>query len=215
MCYIISHESVRALADIHELPDHVLSQFGTRPNYVQRQLDGWQARHKKAEVEPLKGMNELWQWLVKHAPPDSTNRIIHNDFKYDNLVLDSAGHHIVAVLDWEMTTRGCPLMDLGVSLGYWLEKDDDPRLRALPFCPTHHDGNLSRDAFVAAYARYRNIDITHPSFYIVYGIWRLIIILGQIYKRYALGHTQDPRFSVLGKALPLLVAHARKCQVPR
>ena len=101
-------------------------------------------------------------------------------------------------------------MDLGVSLGYWLEKDDDPRLRALPFCPTHYEGNLNRAEFIKAYATYRNIHIQNPNYYLVYGIWRLIIILEQIYKRFALGHTQDPRFAVLGSSLPLLVAHAHK-----
>ena len=103
-------------------------------------------------------------------------------------------------------------MDLGVSLGYWLEKDDDPRLRALPFCPTHHPGNLNRAEFIANYMKYRNIDIAQPAFYLVYGIWRLIIILEQIYKRYALGHTTDSRFALLGESLPLLIAHAQRCR---
>ena len=99
-------------------------------------------------------------------------------------------------------------MDLGVSLGYWLQKDDNPALQALPFCPTHLDGNFSRQEFMEAYAKERNITIPCPNYYVVYGVWRLIVILEQIYKRFVLGHTQDKRFGLLGKALPILVEHA-------
>ena len=153
-------------------------------------------------------MEELSQWLHKNQPQDQGNQIIHNDYKYDNLILHQDTFDIKAVLDWEMTTRGCPLMDLGVSLGYWLEKDDNPALQALPFCPTHLDGNFSRQEFMEAYEKERNMTIPNPNYYVVYGVWRLIVILEQIYKRFVLGHTQDRRFERLGKALPILVAHA-------
>ena len=99
-------------------------------------------------------------------------------------------------------------MDLGVTLGYWLEKTDNPHLVSLPFCPTHHDGNFTRKEFLDAYCQHRGITISSPAFYAVYGVWRLVIILEQIYKRYVDGHTQDERFATMGRALPLLVQHA-------
>jgi aminoglycoside phosphotransferase (APT) family kinase protein len=206
----LSIESAVELANIHSIPPQALPHLGKPKGYVQRQISGWIARHQNAQTTNIDGMEELNQWLSKNIPTEQGNHIIHNDYKYDNLVLSPTDHKISAVLDWEMTTRGCPLMDLGASLGYWLEPQDAEELRSLPFCPTHMPGNLNRAEFVDTYAHARGILVPDPSFYLVYGVWRLIIILEQIYKRYVNGHTKDKRFQALGSAFPILIAHAMK-----
>ena len=206
----LSYHTAEELAHIHNLPNIVLPDLGRPDGYVHRQITGWIARHEQAQTTEISGMKEINEWLVRNMPLEQGNAIIHNDYKYDNIILSSTDHSIVGILDWEMTTRGCPLMDLGASLGYWLESEDTPELRALPFCPTHLPGNLSRLEFIDTYAQIRGISIPKPSFYLVYGVWRLIIILEQIYKRYVIGHTKDPRFQALGQSFPLLIAHAMK-----
>ena len=206
----LSKESAIEMARIHHIPDHVLPDLGRPTGYVSRQIQGWIRRHHKAKIEDSSRMNELNKWLTSQQPADQGSCIIHNDYKFDNLVLHPENYSIMSILDWEMCTRGCPLMDLGVSLGYWLEGTDNAALRALPFCPTHLPGNLNRYEFLEIYAKERNIDIQNPQYYMVYGVWRLAIILEQIYKRYVLGHTQDSRFAGLGQAIPILVEHAHK-----
>ena len=210
----LSFHTAQELAHIHSLPNTVLPELGHPNGYVERQIKGWIARHEKAQTIDIIGMEEINTWLLANMPAEQGNSIIHNDYKYDNIILSPSTHSIIGILDWEMTTRGCPLMDLGASLGYWLESHDTPELRSLPFCPTHLEGNLSRQEFVHYYAQIRGITISNPSFYLVYGVWRLIIILEQIYKRFVLGHTQDPRFQALGHSFPLLIEHAMKLRKP-
>jgi len=128
--------------------------------------------------------------------------LIHNDYKYDNLILDPADWtHIIGVLDWEMATVGDPLMDLGTSLGYWIQADDPPEIRALPFSPTILPGNPSRSEVVQAYAAASGRDVSAVLFYYVYGLFKVAVIVQQIYARYRQGHTNDPRFAGLDRAV--------------
>lgn len=143
-------------------------------------------------------------WLAEHPPRESgPPALIHNDFKYDNLVLDPEDlTRIVAVLDWEMATVGDPLMDLGSSLAYWIDPDDPEELLS-PAVPhlTARPGNLRRSELVEAYFRRRGRELpagTDAVFYYVYGQLKLAGIVQQIYFRYRRGLTRDPRFAALG-----------------
>ena len=99
-----------------------LGDLGKPDGYVERQVTGWSERHAKAKTDELPAMDRLSVWLKQTMPKESAAALIHNDYKYDNLLLDSADPtRIVAVLDWEMATVGDPLMDLGTTLGYWVE----------------------------------------------------------------------------------------------
>src|SRR5262249_55442957 len=120
-----------------------LGDLGKPEGYVARQVTGWADRYTKAKTDDLPAMDRGAHWLADRIPPESGAALVHNDFKYDNLVLDSENlERVVAVLDWEMATVGDPLMDLGTTLGYWIQADDAPALRHAAMGPTALPGNL-------------------------------------------------------------------------
>jgi aminoglycoside phosphotransferase (APT) family kinase protein len=131
-------------------------------------------------------------------PRESGAALIHNDYKYDNVVLDPADPtRIVAVLDWEMATCGDPLMDLGTALGYWIDAGDAPELRERPLGPTFLPGSLTRREAFERYATRSGRDVADPLFYYVFALFKAAVIYQQIYRRYVDGHTKDPRFGGL------------------
>lgn len=135
-------------------------------------------------------------WLAENLPTESGAALIHNDFKYDNLMLAPDDlTRVIAVLDWEMATLGDPLMDLGTTLGYWAEAGDPPGL--VSFGLTHVPGNLTRAELVAAYAERTGADVSNMVFYYVFGLFKVGVIMQQIYARYKQGLTQDARFGAL------------------
>lgn len=178
-----------------------LSSFGKGTGYVRRQVDGWCARYEKARTfgdeHSSPSFVEVMTWLQDNQPDDAANCLIHNDFRFDNLVLDAADPtHIVGVLDWEMATLGDPLMDLGGALAYWVQADDDEFMRRMRRQPTHTPGMLTRDE---VWQRYREKSGLHfgpeqQLFYEVFGLFRLAVIAQQIYFRFAAGQTTNPVF---------------------
>ncbi len=165
---------------------------------MQRQIDGWTRRYERAKTDDVPEIDRVAAWLDANRPAESGAALIHNDYKYDNLVLDLGDWtRVRAVLDWEMATVGDPLMDLGSSLGYWVEADDSPVLQMLALSPTTLPGNPTREALVARYERATGRTVEQPVFYYVYGLFKLAVIVQQIYKRYVLGHTTDERFAGL------------------
>lgn len=215
----IAASFVQNMADLHRVDVAAagLSDLGRPEGYVQRQIDGWTARYAKARTDDIPEMEQAATWLAGHLPPESGACLIHNDYKYDNLVLDPADWtQIRAVLDWEMATLGDPLMDLGTALGYWVELGDPEILRTFQFSPTTLPGNPSRRELVEAYAQASGRAVDHALFYYVYGLFKLAVIVQQIYRRYRLGHTQDPRFAPLihvvracAQTAALAIAHNR------
>lgn len=139
-------------------------------------------------------------------PPDSPKPgIIHNDYKFDNVVLDEKDPlKIIGVLDWEMATIGDPLMDLGSSIAYWVEKDDPPNVHMMRMMPTHLDGMLRRDEIVERYSERSGIKIKNFDFYYCFGLFRLAVIAQQIYYRFFNGQTKDERFAMLKFAVQFL-----------
>ena len=173
-----------------------LRDLGHPEGYVRRQVEGWTARWHKARTDDVPDIEALAAWLDAHQPGDGDVCLVHNDYKFDNVVLDPDDlTHIRAVLDWEMATVGDPWMDVGTTLGYWAEAGDPELLRN--FGITALAGNLTRQQFVDAYAAASGRDVTHALFYLVFGLYKVAVIVQQIYARYRQGHTQDPRFAGL------------------
>ncbi len=209
----ISLSLVDGLVELHgvDLAAAGLDTFGKPQGYVERQIGGWTKRWHNSMTDDIPQMDEAGQWLAANMPSESGASLIHNDFKYDNFVLDSDDWtHIIAVLDWEMATVGDPLMDLGTSLSYWVQADDPPAMHALNLSPTFLPGNITRSEFVARYAEKSGRDIDNISYYYAYGAFKLGVVLQQLYKRWKQGHTKDPRFEGLIHAVRACGAIAAK-----
>ena len=188
------------LVDLHavDLVRSGLAQMGKPEGYVARQVGGWTERYRRARTDDVPQVEAAAAWLAGHMPPESGAALVHNDYKYDNVVFDPArSGHIVAVLDWEMATVGDPLMDLGTTLGYWIDADDPPALRARPSGPTFVPGCLSRVQVVERYAERSGREVGSVLFHYVFALVKIAVIVQQIYKRYVDGLTHDPRFAVL------------------
>jgi len=183
-----------------------LGNLGKPEGYVARQVGGWNERFQKAWTEDVPRCESLMAWLKEHTPPDSQQAgIIHNDFRFDNVVLDPRDRQtIVGVLDWEMCTLGDPLMDLGSSLAYWVQPGDSAQMQALRMQPSNLPGMLTRDEIVRYYGEKTGRTIVNYDFYYVFGLFRLAVIAQQIYYRFKLGQTRNPRFAAFGVFVSVL-----------
>lgn len=172
-----------------------LESLGKGGGYVKRQIDGWSGRYDKAKTWNTPSWNYVRKWLNANMPDDVATVIIHNDYRMDNLVLDANDpQNIIGVLDWEMATLGDPLMDLGNTLAYWIQADDDRLGQLLRRQPTHLPGMLSRREVVDYYCDKMNLTTDNWTFYEVYGQFRLAVIVQQIYYRYHHKQTRNPAF---------------------
>jgi aminoglycoside phosphotransferase (APT) family kinase protein len=202
---------VDALVDLHAIdPASVgLEEFGRGPGYVQRQIGGWSDRYRKARTDDVPDGETVMTWLAEHQPADVAQCLVHGDWRFDNMVLDLDGSRIVGVLDWEMSTIGDPLMDLGASLAYWAQADDDDAFLALRRQPTHLPGMPTRAQIVNHYATRTGLSIDNWTFYEVYGLFRLAVIIQQIWYRYRRGETTNPAFANFGIGVNILMDRAR------
>jgi aminoglycoside phosphotransferase (APT) family kinase protein len=188
-----------------------LSAVGRPEGYVARQVSGWIDRWNRAQTEGVPDLGALLAWLAQNVPPESGATLVHNDYKYDNVVLDPADpSRIVAVLDWEMATVGDPLLDLGNTAAYWIDADDPEELRARAYGPTCLPGSLTRVEVIARYAERSGREVGPLLFQYVFAVFRLAVILQQIYKRWAEGHTRDPRFAPLLQVVGVLARQATR-----
>ncbi len=197
----LSESFVENLCAIHAVDFAAagLSELGRPETYVRRQIEGWTKRYYAARTDDVPAVERLARWLDEHAPADSGRALIHNDYKYDNVVCAPDDlTHIVAVLDWEMATVGDPLMDLGTTLGYWVDSNDPDEWQRLGFGLTALPGSLRRGELVEYYARQSGRDVRDAVFYFAYGLLKIAVIVQQIYYRYRQGHTTDARFADLG-----------------
>jgi aminoglycoside phosphotransferase (APT) family kinase protein len=209
----LSTALVDRLADLHavDLERTGLATLGRPEGYVARQVKGWTERYLAAKTEPVPDIDDVAAWLSAHLPGEGGAALVHNDYKYDNLVLDPSDlTRIVAVLDWEMATIGDPLMDLGTTLGYWIDPDDPDEFRALPFGPTALPGSLSRVEVVDRYADRTGRAARLVLFHYVFALFKIAVIAQQIYRRFVEGKTRDPRFGVLIHGVRLLGAQAAR-----
>jgi len=202
----LSESFVETLAAIHSVDasDPAIAALGKPDGYVARQVAGWAKRWDASRTDDVPPMERTAQWLASHQPASSGACLVHNDYKYDNLVLDPTDlSRIVAVLDWEMATLGDPLLDVGTSLGYWVEAGDHPALRSLGLAVTALPGNLTRAGLWERYLARTNRPPTDPAFYYAFGLFKIAVIAQQIYARYRKGLTSDERFARLGEAVRL------------
>jgi aminoglycoside phosphotransferase (APT) family kinase protein len=186
-----------------------LGDLGKPDGYVERQVTGWINRLIAARTDDLPELERVAKWLTEHVPCESGATVIHNDYKHDNLLLDPADlTRIVAVLDWEIATVGDPLMDLGTTLGYWVEASDPPALRQAALGPTTLPGNLSRRELLERYQEKTGRSVREPLFYYCFGLFKIAVIVQQIYARFVRGHTRDARFGRLNALVAALAQQA-------
>lgn len=202
---------VDALVDLHAV-DYAaagLASFGKPAGYAERQVRGWTERYAGAQTDDLPVVTEVAAWCAAHLPPEGAPSLIHNDFKFDNVIFDADLTRITGVLDWEMTTIGDPLMDLGTSLSYWAQASDPPAYHQLPFGPTALPGMMTRAEVAARYLERAGRTTDHLVFYYTFGLLKTAVIAQQIYYRFAKGLTTDARFGAFSFAVRLLTEQAR------
>lgn len=193
----LSTSSIKTLAQLHtiDLEQTGLIDFGKPEGYMQRQVEGWIRRYYKSQTDDIPDLDQLAEWMKQNQYKDNTAAFIHNDYKYDNLVLSPDDLSITGVLDWEMATVGHPLMDFGTTLAYWAEDKDEDSLKF--FNLTWINGNLTRADIVRIYEEETGKSVRNILFHYVYGIFKICVICQQIYKRYKDGFSKDPRFAGL------------------
>lgn len=196
----ISEAVVDNLALLHQINIETtgLIELGKPEGYVERQINGWIKRYRNAQTDEVAAMDEVATWMLNNLPEDGRPGLIHNDYKYDNLVLDQTEPaRILAVLDWEMATIGDTRMDLGTSLAYWTEAAEAEHMKLAAGNLTWLPGNLSRAEVVDRYKHTTNQPLENILFYFVYGAFKIAVIVQQIYTRWKQGHSKDPRFGQL------------------
>jgi len=204
---------VGILYELHSL-DYAaigLGDLGKPDGYVGRQVLGWNKRYRAARTPDVPDCESIMAWLEEKIPPETERPgIIHNDFRLDNIVLDPTDpFKIIGVLDWEMCTIGDPLMDLGCTLGYWVEKDDPEERQLIRTMPTHLEGALTRRELVDLYGQISDIRMDCFDFYDCFGLVRLAVISQQIYYRFYHGQTQDQRAKSYVLGIPILERAAK------
>ena len=206
----MSEALVDALAAFHAV-DYAalgLGDLGKPQGFLTRQIEGWYQRWNAAKTTELADMDRVYAWLRDNVPPSAAVSLVHNDYKLDNVMLaaDDPGR-VVAIFDWDMCTLGDPLSDLGALLTYWTEPGDPPYLQATAMMPLG-GGFLSRDELVARYAAKSGRPVGDIAFYHALGLFRLTVIVAQIFIRYRRGQTQDARFAAMEPMIPLLARRA-------
>ena len=192
-----SEAFVDCLAQLHavDIVRHGLDSLGRPEGFLARQVRGWAQRWERSKTAELPQMDRLGPWLAQRTPPSPPATLVHNDFKLDNLMLDASDPgRVVAVLDWEMASVGDPLIDLGIVLCYWPQAGDPP-MRQQAISPlTTQPGWFTRRQLLECYAAKTGRDLSHIGYYEVFGLYKLAVVLQQIYYRYHAGQTQDLRF---------------------
>ena len=186
-----------------------LSKLGKPVGFVERQVEGWWRRWKAAMPDESPQVVEIYRWLADRLPQSNYHSLVHNDYKLDNTMFDADDPaRVVAILDWDMCTLGDPLSDLGTLLTYWTGPGDSAAVRAIGTMPAGEHNFFSREQILGRYAEQSGRDLSHVGFYHVLGIFRLLVILQQIYIRYVRGFTQDDRFARLNDSVAALTEWA-------
>jgi aminoglycoside phosphotransferase (APT) family kinase protein len=198
-----------------------LAELGKPGGYIERQVAGWTKRYRDAKTDDVPEVEYVASWLAERTADAEREAggairaaIIHNDYKFDNLVLDpDRVTQIRGVLDWEMSTLGDPLMDLGTALSYWVEAGDPPAMQALAFGPTMLPGALTRRELAARYFEKSGLSPRDVRFFVAFAHFKNVGVIQQIYYRYKQGLTKDERFASFGMLVALLAQRAKEATV--
>jgi aminoglycoside phosphotransferase (APT) family kinase protein len=207
---VMADSLINGLVQLHAVDATILEELNKGPGYVQRQVEGWSKRYRNALTDDVPNGEKVMAWLESNRPDDVASCVIHGDWRIDNVVFDLKQARIVGVLDWELATVGDPLMDLGSALAYWVDRDDDPAFAALRRQPSHLPGMPTRDEFVAKYLEKSGVRCDDFTFYEVFGLFRLAVIIQQIWARYRAGQTTNPAFAGFGDACNTLINRAER-----
>jgi aminoglycoside phosphotransferase (APT) family kinase protein len=183
-----------------------LGDLGKPQGYLERQARGWIERYHGSRTHDIPEIEPISNWIQQHMPLSTGAALIHNDYKYDNVVLDPNDlTKIIGVLDWEMCTIGDPLADLGSTLAYWIDASDPPEMLETRWGPTIYPGSLTRAQLVHRYALKTGRDVTNLAFYLAFARFKIAVIVQQIYYRYHQGLTHDERFASMPQLIKLLL----------
>jgi aminoglycoside phosphotransferase (APT) family kinase protein len=203
----------QTLVDLHTVDYQAvgLGDFGKPEGYVSRQILGWNRRWEKSWTEDVEKFEDVQQWLVDNMPATERGAgVIHGDYRIDNCILKQDDPtQIEALLDWEISALGDPMMDLGNTLAYWIQADDPDFMKMTVRQPSQAPGMMTRQEILDFYAEKTGADVSGFQFYYVYGIWRLAVIIQQIYARFYRGQNDNPRFKPYGQMAAALGNLAR------
>jgi len=206
---IMATSLVSGLSQLHSVDASVLAELNKGSGYVTRQVEGWSKRYRNALTDDVPDGEDVMNWLLSHKPDDVDSCIIHGDWRIDNMVFNLGQKKLVGVLDWELATVGDPLMDLGSALAYWVDKDDEPIFASLRRQPSHLDGMPTRKEFIAKYLELSGRKCDDFTFYEVFGLFRLSVIIQPIWARYKVGQTTNPAFKGFGMGVNILINRAQ------
>ena len=205
---VMADSLINGLVQLHAVDATILSELNKGEGYVLRQVEGWSKRYRNALTNDVPNGEKVMAWLDANQPADVDSCVIHGDWRIDNVVFDLQQARIIGVLDWELATVGDPLMDLGSALAYWVDRDDEPAFASLRRQPSHLPGMPTREEFVARYLQLSGRSCADFTFYEVFGLFRLAVIIQQIWARYRAGQTTNPAFAGFGDAVNTLINRA-------
>jgi|SRR5689334_1498291 len=183
-----------------------LASLGKPQGYLERQVSGWIERYHGSKTHDIAEIEQISVWMQSNLPSTNSAALIHNDYKFDNVILDPNDlTKIIGVLDWEMCTLGDPLSDLGAALAYWVEAEDSDDLQKLRWGPTSYPGNMTRRELVERYAHVSGRDVSNMVFYVAFARFKVAVIVQQIYYRFHVGLTKDPRFAAMPEVVRTLL----------
>jgi aminoglycoside phosphotransferase (APT) family kinase protein len=207
----VSQTVVDTFVELHAVdwPKAGLGELGRPEGFLERQVKGWIGRYDKAKTEEIEEVEPLTEWISRGIPESPPATIVHNDYKLNNLLLNPEDlTEVRAVLDWEMTTIGDPLFDLAVSLSYWVEAGDSQELKEVLPTVASTPGFMTRREFIDRYAEQSGRDLSNIHWYVIFGYFKLAVILQQIYARWHSGQTKDERFADFDERVRNVILHA-------
>jgi aminoglycoside phosphotransferase (APT) family kinase protein len=210
--FLVSNAVVDTITKLHAVDYHEagLCTLGYPQGYLSRQVHGWIKRFHNAKTNDIPGVESLEKWLIDNIPPSPAPTILHNDFKLNNMMFSATNPgEIIGVFDWELSTIGDPLTDLGSTLAYWTEtSEDDTGLASV----TTNDGFVSRKELLEMYANKSGRDVSNIDYYLTFAFYKIAVILQQIYYRWKIGEAPDERFGKLDVGIKKLLEQAGKAQ---
>jgi aminoglycoside phosphotransferase (APT) family kinase protein len=214
LCKHLSEVMVNKLVELHGIhyKETGLGAISKPEGFTERQVHSWLGRYERVKTDEIVAVESLKRWLAGNIPIQQTSTVIHYDYKFNNAMFNESLSEMVGLFDWEMTTVGDPLADLGVAMSYWNQADDPEELKkGLGKAPvTVNDGFITRKQFIELYAKKSGRDVTNMNFYLTFAYFKLAVICQQIYFRYKKGQTNDLRFAHFNDKAKMLIEHAAR-----